>query len=75
MEPHFRIFTVKRLDDMSGRWILRFTPVLIPDVTARGDLTFAFWEVWEDEPDTHEEVKAKTLAKAKAALKRIADMV
>lgn len=72
MKAHSLTLTEARAkDDATGRVFIRWTPVLIPALIAKGALTFAFWEAWEDEPDTHEPQKARALAGARESLRLI----
>lgn len=43
----------QRAQAPNGRWFLQFTPHFTPDACANGSLSFACWQVWEDEPETH----------------------
>ncbi len=40
--------------DKNGREYIEFTPVFTPDCTAKGELRFACWQAWKDEPETWE---------------------
>ncbi len=52
----------------SGREYIQFQPVLIPDCCATGQLRFAVWQSWADEPSTHEPAKLAALASARAVI-------
>lgn len=52
----------------TGRRYIQIEPVLKPDCCAQGELRFAVWQVWEDEPETHADAKAKAIASAKSVL-------
>jgi hypothetical protein len=52
----------------SGRAYLKFVPEFVPDIRAQGFLTFACWEVWEDEPQAHQEAMDKAVANAKQTM-------
>lgn len=39
----------ERIDDKTGRKIIRFTPVLYGDCCATGTLRFACYEAWTDD--------------------------
>lgn len=58
--------------DGEGREYLKYTPVLKGRVTASGELRFAIYTAWLDEPETHATQKAGALASAKEALCAIA---
>lgn len=64
LNPTLTIKETIREDDHIGRKIIRFQPVFRPDVTAHGELAFAFYEKWEDEPETHAEAKHNALSNA-----------
>ncbi len=55
-----------------GRGYLRFTPALTPDCCAKGSLEFACWEVWTNEPHTHDVARHKAIANARNVLADIA---
>jgi len=38
----------------ANRKLRTFLPVFTPDCCACGTLQFALWQMWEDEPETHE---------------------
>ena len=40
----------ERIDDDTGRAIIRFTPVFRPVCTASGEVRFACYEEWKDSP-------------------------
>lgn len=44
-------------DDKSGRWIIRFQPIIKPLMLATGELRTAYYEAWLDEPETIETQK------------------
>jgi len=63
------IETKRHIDDKTGREVVTFTPVFTPDVTARGELRFAAWQRWEDEPDTFLSAKSEAVQNAVACMK------
>ena len=63
----------ERIDDKTGRKIIRFTPVLHGDCCSTGMLLFACWEVWEDA--SLQEITAaarKAMANAREVLRNYA---
>lgn len=55
-----------------GRWYLQYSVTLKVRCIAHGQLTFAVWQVWEDQPETHEPTKQKILNNARTVLQTIA---
>jgi len=70
MKISISIESKRTIDDRTGRALLTFTPVFHPDVTAEGELRFASWQVWEDEPQDIKEAKNKALRNALTCMKR-----
>lgn len=65
---------VERIDDKTGRKIIRFTPVLQTDCCATGSLRFACWEVFAD--DSLKEIETAcslAMANARQVLKRYSE--
>jgi hypothetical protein len=60
----------RSVDDQTGRGLITFRPVFRPDVTAAGELSFAVWRMWADEPETHEPARAAALENARESLRR-----
>lgn len=55
----------------TGRVYIRFIPYLETDCLANGQLTFAVYECWQDEPDKFELSKSNALRNAVKALNLI----
>ena len=69
-EITFEVEIKRTVDDRSGRALISFTPVFIPDCTAAGNLRFATWQGWEDDPKDLEQAKANAFKYALACMKR-----
>lgn len=71
----FSIKTARYVEDKTGRAILAFTPVFRSsgDIAclARGELWFAIFEAFEDEPETHRQQRDAAIASAKTALQEL----
>lgn len=62
------ILVETRMQSPSGRFFLQFKPVFKPDCTAEGNLSFAVWQSWQDEPATHEPARQAALANARQVM-------
>jgi hypothetical protein len=49
----------------SGRRFVQMTPIFHPDCCASGSLSFACWQVWEDEPKTFAAARVAALDSAR----------
>lgn len=59
----------------SGRIYRQFTPVLKTDCCAYGRISFAVWQAWEDEPQTHDAARNNARRNAVAVLRKYADEI
>lgn len=73
MIAHIEIDESRHVDDKTGRTVITFIPVFRPDVLAKGELKFAIWQAWEDEPETHEFRKDQARRNAAQVLRRFAE--
>lgn len=63
-----RLKITRAISDSDGRSYLTFTPTFTPSVCASGSLSFAVWQVWENEPQTHAAAQAAAIANARTVL-------
>ena len=72
MNAQIKIESQRIVDDRTGRTLVSFTPVFIPDCTADGQLRFATWQGWEDDPKDLEQARTNALKNARIWMKRFA---
>lgn len=61
------------VSDTDGRKIRIFTPVFKPNICAMGELRFACFTAWNDEPDTFQQTKDLALFNAVKVIKSFAE--